>query len=105
MRSQQTPDKCAWDRLRDAAPTGHDDRPAAIEKLKTAVGNDANATGRAKRTRLDRANRETIPVAPHLRTRQAENLDCHSELERAQPVIGEGDDTTVRMRRFAPGAF
>ena len=39
------------------------------------------------------------PVRPHLRPGQAENLDSNAEFERAQAIIGDGDDEGIAVGR------
>ena len=54
-----------------------------------------DAAGRAQRTALGRADGEVVPTHAELRARQREQLDHAAELERAEPVVGDSDDTVA----------
>ena len=77
------------------APARNDDGVRLVQQFEPAIRNDLEAADGPQGTRLDGADREAIPIRTHLGTGQAEDFDGDAEFERAQTVIGEGDDEAV----------
>jgi hypothetical protein len=75
----------------------------ACDQIDPAVGNNTHAAQRAHFTGINTGNRKTVPILTHFRPGQGEDLNRHAKLERAQPVIGNGNDKRVGRARIGRG--
>lgn len=77
------------DRRLYAFPSRHHNQIRFFECTAWLSRVDRKATAGAKRPVIDSIDRATIPVLAHLWPRQAKDLPCDSEFERAKPIIGK----------------
>lgn len=83
------------DRGVDAAPARDHDGLRLGEKLRAAVGHQAEPAGGSQRPFIDGGDGELVPTHAHFRAGQAEDLHGHAKLKRAQAIVGE-DHHAVR---------
>ena len=74
-----------------AAPARDHNGARRAQQLQPAVHVHAYAAGSAVGRLAHASHGEAVPGEAELRPRQAEHLDRDAELERAQPVVGDGD--------------